>query len=261
MPSTPLVSVVVPTQGRPELARALTSVLAQDLDAGTPGSVEIVVVADLPDGVLAPPPQLRAHDRFVVTGGRTGGGNARNTGIATATGRWIAFLDDDDAWAPQKLRRQVEAAERLLADGVRPLVACRHVHVDGVSGARSEAAPTRLCAPDQPIADYLFRARRPGGGRASLYTSTLLVAADDARACRWDPSLPRHQDWDWVLRLEQAGLRLHQVPDALVDIHVGSSGSISAGADWSSSLAWADAALRVREPRAYVDFVTAQTLR
>jgi hypothetical protein len=52
-----------------------------------------------------------------------------------------------------------------------------------------------------------------------------------------------------------------QLPEPLVRIHIGSSGSISASMDWESSLAWADEVLAARDPRTYTDFLAAQTLR
>jgi glycosyltransferase involved in cell wall biosynthesis len=45
-----------------------------------------------------------------------GPGAARNTGVAHATGEWIAFLDSDDVWLPNKLSRQVEWSERMRAE-------------------------------------------------------------------------------------------------------------------------------------------------
>jgi hypothetical protein len=79
---------------------------------------------------------------------------------------------------------------------------------------------------------------------------------------RWDDRLTRHQDWDWVIRASRhQHATLHQLPDELVTVYLGSKGSISAKPDWASSLDWARQILRTNGSRAYVDFLTGQTLR
>ncbi|HYH62914.1 MAG TPA: glycosyltransferase family 2 protein, partial [Solirubrobacterales bacterium] len=103
----PAVSVVVPTRDRWSLLEVtLTSVLAQrDVD------LEVVVVDD--GSSTAPPPLPALEDervRLVRSSGPHGVAHARNLGIDQARGEWIAFLDDDDVWAPDKLRLQVHAA-------------------------------------------------------------------------------------------------------------------------------------------------------
>ena len=97
-------SAVIPTRSRPHLlTRALASVAAQ-----TYADLEVVVVVDGPD------PETEAvlrtwRDRpltVVVNERSLGGGAARNVGVEAAKGTWIAFLDDDDEWLPNKLERQ-----------------------------------------------------------------------------------------------------------------------------------------------------------
>ena len=109
-------TVVVPTLGRPTwLHRSISSALSQ---VGV--NLEVVVVADGPSGgteaaVLAlGDPRVR----FVSLPTRSGVSAARNAGIDQARGGWVAFLDDDDVWAPTKLRRQIEAAATVAADVV-----------------------------------------------------------------------------------------------------------------------------------------------
>ena len=84
----PTVSVVIPTCDRPDLLRlAVESVRRQ-----TYQDFELIVEDD------------------TVT--RRGASATRNLGAARATGRWLAFLDDDDVWLPHKLTRQMA----VLAD-------------------------------------------------------------------------------------------------------------------------------------------------
>jgi len=104
----PEVTVVIPTHNRSRLlSDALRSALGQENVA-----VEVIVVDDASsDGT---PSLLAALDDPRASGIRfaehRGLSAARNAGIAAARGRWVAFLDDDDLWAPHKLRRQLDAA-------------------------------------------------------------------------------------------------------------------------------------------------------
>ena len=85
------VSVIIPTTGRPELARAVRSALAQE-DAGT---IEVIIVDDSGSGAS----QLACEDSGAVvlhTAGRQGSSFARNLGIRAATQPWVAYLDDDN---------------------------------------------------------------------------------------------------------------------------------------------------------------------
>jgi glycosyltransferase involved in cell wall biosynthesis len=106
--TAPGVSVVIPTRNRARYVRATIGIaLAQQ---GV--DVEVVVVDDASEDET---PQLLgelADERVRVVRrerrGHTAG--ARNAGIAAADREWIAFLDDDDVWAPHKLQSQIAAA-------------------------------------------------------------------------------------------------------------------------------------------------------
>ena len=110
MPETPDVSVVIPTRSRWQLlsTAALPSALEQEDVA-----LEVIVVDDGSQDETS----VRLHElhdsRVVVVRHETSRGVAvaRNAGISAARGRWVSFLDDDDLWAPRKLRAQVDSAE------------------------------------------------------------------------------------------------------------------------------------------------------
>src|SRR6266481_5515722 len=106
----PLVSVIIPTFDRPKfLEAALRSVLRQ-----TVTDFEVLVIDDgSATDVL---PLLDAlHDgriRYFRHESNRGEAAARNTGIINARGAYLAFLDDDDEWLPEKLRLQLELFSR-----------------------------------------------------------------------------------------------------------------------------------------------------
>ena len=121
MPDYPLVSAIIPTRDRPALlACAMRSAMRQ-----TWPNLELIVVVDGPDPATAAyletcnDPRLRV----VFLDEQRGGSDARNAGVRAACGEWIAFLDDDDEWLPEKLAHQMRAAH-AMPDWF-PVVSCR----------------------------------------------------------------------------------------------------------------------------------------
>ena len=195
----PLVSVVIPTYRRPEMVReAVRSALAQTLR-----EIEVIVVVDgAEDGYGGDGETVRALAEIgdprlgVVRPGRhLGNAGARNAGVAAAEGRWIALLDDDDVWMPDKLARQMAVAE---AARVRyPVVSCRFV----ARGDAFEAVwPRRLPRRGQAVGDYLMCRHRPATGDGVVQTSTVLAPAALFRRCPFDEACGRFVDVDWLLR-------------------------------------------------------------
>ncbi|MBW3636702.1 MAG: glycosyltransferase [Armatimonadetes bacterium] len=124
----PQISVVIPIYNRGALiGKTVASALAQDLASE---SVEILLVDDgstddtwtVLQSLYASHPQIRL---FRLENG--GVARARNFGLEQARGEFIAYLDHDDLWKPQKLRLQREAMQRSEKIGV---VTCSWVSVD-----------------------------------------------------------------------------------------------------------------------------------
>jgi glycosyltransferase involved in cell wall biosynthesis len=108
------ITVVVRSCGRPVLLqRALASIVVQTLP---PVEIVVVTIGTVGAGAVAalknPPPMKLV----AAAEGRSRGG-ALNDGIAAAGSRWVAFLDDDDTWAPQFLER---VSPLLIAGDAQP---------------------------------------------------------------------------------------------------------------------------------------------
>jgi hypothetical protein len=78
----------------------------------------------------------------------------------------------------------------------------------------------------------------------------------------WQPSLRRHQDWQWLLDASSVpGTELVQVEQTAAIVSIGSAHSISARPDWNASLEWARSWRGAWDPKTYADFLSAQVLR
>ena len=234
------VTAVIPTHGRPDLVRrAVDGVRAQ-----TAPVAEIVVVVDGQESegetlhalhALSTVPEPRL--RVVALPGRNGPSRARNAGVAAARTPWVAFCDDDDLWQPHKLAWQLKA----LDEAGWPEDAVVSTGVIGRSPDGDYRWPARFIAREERIGDYLFCTRTPFQGETLLHTSSLLASRALLSAVPFDESLWNHEDWDWLLRAEEAGARALPVEDHLVIWHIEEArgGLGSRMDDWEHSLSWA----------------------
>lgn len=108
MNKEPLVSVIIPTKNRAEMIkRAIKSVQNQ-----TYKNLELIIIDDAStdntpnvlESIKAADSRLTVH----YNSQSLGGAGARNIGIKNASGDFVAFLDDDDEWLPQKTKVQLE---------------------------------------------------------------------------------------------------------------------------------------------------------
>jgi glycosyltransferase involved in cell wall biosynthesis len=186
----PLVSVVVPSHNRVRLLRrTLQSILAQHLT-----DLEIVVVDD---GSTDETPLIAngADTRIVVIRNQEPGGvsAARNRGIAAARGDWIAFCDDDDLWSPDKLSRQLMAAERAEAGWVYS----GDVNIDDTLRVLSGGPPND----PQDVMALLPRWNPIASGGSNVVVRSKVLSAVGG----FDPTLRRTEDWDLWIRLARTG--------------------------------------------------------
>jgi len=125
------VSIIIPTHDRPlALARAAVSALRQ-----THNDIEVIVVDDGSEPPVDPERGGFADPRLIVLRNdrAMGGAAARNRGLAAATGRWVTFLDDDDALAPTMLVSALAAID--ISHLPPPVAALTAVEVVDEAGA------------------------------------------------------------------------------------------------------------------------------
>jgi len=190
------VSVVIPVyNGERYLRRAIDSVLAQ-----TYSDVEVVVIDD--GSTDSSPAMLREYgDKLCVYHQANCGrvGLVRNTGIDRSHGEFVAFLDQDDWWLPEKLALQVEAMRSSAKIGLV------HTAVTDFDD-RGHSRPGLLNPEAQPekITGRCFEELLLGN---PMYNSSVIVrrsALQDVGVC--DLQIPGNtvQDYDLWLRIARA---------------------------------------------------------
>lgn len=185
MIEVPTVSVIIPTYNRAHLIRkSLESVLNQTFD-----DFEIIVFDDgsTDDTEKVVKQFTDERIRCLRHEQNRGAAAARNTGIRAARGDYIAFLDSDDEWLPHKLAKQLTALQSAPASVGASCTASYHIfgqrvkkHVPVLSGTWLR---TLLWGCDL----------NPG---ATLLVSRRVL--DDVGLL--DETLPRYEDWDWLIR-------------------------------------------------------------
>lgn len=191
MSTRPTVSVIVPTRNRvTSLLAAIGSIRSQTLH-----DLEIIVVDDASNDstattlavLAAGEPRLCVlrHDKPL------GAPAARNRGIERASGQFLAFLDDDDEWLPEKAERQVA---HLLDHPAEQAVSCHHELVDHARGSFAFRGPTTLDRQDLLWDNF--------AGSTSLCMMRTPVSNGGPR---FDEQLASMQDWDLWVRCARQG--------------------------------------------------------
>lgn len=246
----PIVSTVIPTHNRPQLVkRAVHSALTQTLK-----DIEVIVVIDGPDETthMALADINDPRLRVIELPASKGGSGARNAGVTEAKGEWIAFLDDDDEWLPQKLELQIELA--LHSQYAFPIIACYLI-------ARTPKGefiwPRRQPTSLEPLSEYLMARNTLFQGEGLLQSSTLVTRKDLLLTVPFRSSLQRHQEWDWLLQVDVLeGVKIEFVPEPLAIWYIEENRkSICSQNNWQYSLAWIQESRHLVTPRAYAAFV------
>lgn len=205
------VSVILPTFNRVEmLGRAAKSVLAQTFD-----DLELIIVDDASSEDIESMVRSIGDPRVTYIRRPLNGGAAaaRNTGIAAAKGRFVAFQDSDDLWLPQKLELQLS------------LMAAQPVHVGVVTGCKILCGgDLHLFSPDKiVVAPNPMTAMKPGEDQVKHLLSDNRISVQNAlfrRECvsgsEWFDACARaNEDWEFAVRLAQRWT-IFEHPDIVV---------------------------------------------
>jgi glycosyltransferase involved in cell wall biosynthesis len=244
MPMTtgePNVSVVIPAfNAAAFIAETLDSVLGQTL-----GSLEVIVVDD---GSVDETSVM--VERFVARDSRVrllhqenaGVGAARNTGIRHARGTYVAPIDADDVWSPDKLQKQVARMEEC--GDTTALVYCWSNLIDHAGRCVGASTPHTI---EGRVARALVVRNVLGNASVPLFRLTPLRDLGGYLTRAEQGGAQGCEDWDLTLRVaERHDVRV--VPERLVGYRQIASGMSSRGEGMRRSYAVMCRRLRSRNP-------------
>lgn len=216
------VSIVVPTFNRADvIGRALRSIIKQ-----TYADYEVIVVDDgsTDDTESAVSAIKDARIRYIPLSENQGVAHARNIGIQEAAGDFIAFLDSDDEWLPDKLQIQMAEIEKL--DDAYGMVYCR------MGGWVRDGSSRFVCPP----LDWKQKILEGNIFHSLLFqnvigTPTMLVRRECfAQAGGFKEALRCLEDWEMILRIAKRW-KIGFVDQILVEVHK-SVGSVTSNMGW-----------------------------
>jgi glycosyltransferase involved in cell wall biosynthesis len=209
-----LVSVVIPTYNRAELVeRAVHSALSQ-----TYSNLEVIIVDDASTDDsgdrIKTLQNIDQRVRYFRHDRNRGAQAARNTGISAAKGGYIAFLDSDDEWLPQKLSLQMALfSQEIVSPGV---IYC------GLQEVSPDGRMSKQFLPE--FRGYIYPQALSNWVAG---TDTVVVRREILEKIHgFDEKVRAYQEWDLCIRLAQE-CEFDFVPDCLTLYHQHTAPSIS----------------------------------
>jgi glycosyltransferase involved in cell wall biosynthesis len=200
-------SVIVPTYKRTDkLERALESIASQ-----TYSDFELVVVDDNPEQEFRDKVEdivggLKSdfEVNLIVNDDSQGVSSARNLGIENASSDYIAFLDDDDEWKPEKLEKEAEAFKQNNYDAVYSAI---EMYRDG------EVQDIVRKEEKLGIEQILERDKLGSPSKVSVKKEVL----EEVKG--FDEDIPSGEDWDLWIRLIENEAEFGYINEPLVRYH------------------------------------------
>lgn len=204
------ISVVIPTYKRPELLdRLLRSIVQQTYQPD-----EVIVVDDYSQKNEEYLKVINKHKvflnnlSFITLEKNSGAPVARNIGINLAEGDWIALVDDDDEWLPEKLEKQAELAQNSLVENLGFIYTW--TTAKGQEGQES----------------YESNISIKGDSKKALLSTNYIMSASVLikkealdRIGGFQADLPSCQDWDTWIRVALLGYGFDVVEEYLTIYH------------------------------------------
>lgn len=194
------VSIIIPVYNAPEVVMAVKSCIKQ-----TYPFFEIIVVDDGSTINIKELLCLCADQRikYVRNAEHINANVCRNRGLDIACGDYVIFLDADDMLVQNHIHESLNYLTNLQVDGI-------YSSLIWWNGSHCKTWPAGLPNKGESWANYLIRRG------LSAQTSTLFLSRKSALGTRWDETLVRHQDYDFVVRyVEHYSLDIKSQPTVI----------------------------------------------
>lgn len=221
-----LISVIIPTYNRGSLIKnTINSVLNQTYknfelliidDASTDNTEEIVKGYD------------DSRIKFVKLDENSQGTKPRNVGIQKSKGEYIALLDSDDEWSPTKLERQLKFLQQFNDEKMVCFTDLKLKEAKKTNYSNNEEFVN-----GDNILEYILLDKN------WVQTSTYMFSSKLGKETLFNPTLKKHQDWDFCLRLSKNGARFVNLPEHLTTYYLDErDGRIGNNNKYLQSLSW-----------------------
>ena len=216
-----LISVIIPTYKRPKmLGRAIESILMQ-----TYKNIEIIVVDDNDENSEF---RKETEDfmkryknnpkvRYVKHRTNKGGALARNTGIRIANGKYISFLDDDDEYLPEKIKKQLNKALESDLENLA-FVYCQ-MDICDEKGKLIGRTKNYYRGNEKPFKENMIK--------CIAGTPSILIKSSILKEMGGFKNLKSGQDWYLILEILEKGYNVDYLSESLVKVHIHNEERIS----------------------------------
>jgi glycosyltransferase involved in cell wall biosynthesis len=211
----PKVSVIIPTYNRAKiLPRTIESVLNQTFK-----DFELIIVDDgSTDNTKQTVGEFQKRDsrvKYIWQENFGAPAGPKNTGIKNAKGKYIAFLDDDDEWLPEKLERQIKLFSN--SSGNLGFVGCNILVVE----EKTKKIIKKLKMPSYPKEIFLKKLLE---GNFIFTSSSILIKREVLnKVGLFDTNLKYADDWDLWLRISE-NFSFDFVPEYLLKYYIHQKG-------------------------------------
>jgi glycosyltransferase involved in cell wall biosynthesis len=191
------VSVIIPSIGRESLEAAVRSAKSQ-----TNVHIEVIVVDDSPGQKIS-----FQGVQVLKTGGDRGVSFARNMGVAVASGNWISFLDDDDAFLPEKLFKQINTMIEQNWD---------LSYTSSFFVGHKKMRPKKTITPGTNPLTQIYSGNNLFGSQYYLPLPSLVISAEVSRFIVFNEALSEREDLDFAHQAYKKGFVIGQLSEPLV---------------------------------------------
>ena len=214
------ISAVIPVyNSQATIGRAIDSVLKQTRSAD-----EIIVIDDGSTDSTAEIIRSYGDKIRLIQQENAGVSVARNAGIEAAAGDWIAFLDADDEWLPEKLRMQ---AEQLNCNPDLQWTYSNFYQKPDQKPLQIANVPEKSSAPFQ-AKDYFEDYLKSYISRIYAWTSTILISRDVFKKVgMFEPGVKRAEDTDLWFRIAYQHPKVGYLSKPLAIYHLDTPGSLT----------------------------------